>query len=157
MPPVSGVPQPSGASGARDANLERGGSGGRSAPGQLDGTLRVRGANAPIEILRDSSGVPHVRAATTHDAFFGQGFVHAQDRLWQMCFDRRRADGRLAEWLGPRAQVMDVFVRRVGIAASAQLDHAHFDDETRGVPKASATGVNALIQTGHIPYDACTP
>src|SRR5437879_2734157 len=130
MPPVSGVPQASGASGARDANLERGGSGGRSAPGQLDGTLRVRGADAPIEIFRDSSGVPHVRASTTHDAFFGQGFVHAQDRLWQMCYDRRRAAGRLAEWLGPRMAVMDVFARRLGIDASVKGDEATFDADT---------------------------
>ncbi len=121
---------------------------------QLDGTLQVGGLDASIEILRDSSGVPHVRASTTHDAFFGQGFVHAQDRLWQMCYDRRRADGRLAEWLGPRAQVMDAFVRRVGIAESARVDHQHFDDETRGVLDAYTEGVNAFLATDPpLPYE----
>src|SRR5438128_3904644 len=123
MPPVSGVPQ-------------------------LDGTLRVRGADASIEVFRDPSGVPHVRASTTHDAFFGQGFVHAQDRLWQMCYDRRRAAGRLAEWLGPRTAVMDVFARRLGIDASVKGDEATFDADTIALLDAYTAGVNAFIASG---------
>jgi len=113
----------------------------------LDGTLTIDGPDRPIAIVRDSSGVPHVRAQTTHDAFFGQGFVHAQDRLWQMVYDRHRAAGRLSEWLGPRApvQIMDVFCRRMDLVASAQRDEEHFDDETNGVLSAYAQGVNAFI------------
>jgi penicillin amidase len=116
---------------------------------KLDGTLNVGGLDAPVEVFRDSSGVPHVRATTTHDAFFGQGFVHAQDRLWQMVYDRRRAQGRLSEWLGPRepVQIMDVFVRRTGLAASAQEDHEHFDDGTKAVLDAYTEGVNAFISS----------
>jgi penicillin G amidase len=122
MPPVRGVPR-------------------------LDGTLTIAGPDRPIEILRDPSGVPHVRAQTTHDAFFGQGFVHAQDRLWQMVYDRHRAAGRLSEWLGPRSpvQIMDVFCRRMDLCASAQRDEEHFDEETTEVLAAYAQGVNAFI------------
>jgi len=124
MPPVRGVPS-------------------------LDGTLTLDGPERPIEILRDPSGVPHVRAETTHDAFFGWGFVHAQDRLWQMVYDRHRAAGRLSEWLGPRSpvQIMDVFVRRMGLADSARSDHEHLDDDTKDVLRAYADGVNAFLNS----------
>src|SRR5687768_16063961 len=96
----------------------------------LDGSLRVRGASGPIEVLRDQLGIPHVRAGSRGDAFFGQGFVHAQDRMWQMEYDRRRASGRLAELLGPRAVTFDAFMRRMRIAASAEGDEETFDDST---------------------------
>ncbi len=100
-----------------------------------------------IDVFRDSSGIPHVRARATRDAFFGQGFVHAQDRLWQMVYDRRRAQGRLSEWVGvhPPVQIMDVFARRMGLADAARRDYEMFDDETRSVLQAYADGVNAFI------------
>jgi penicillin amidase len=103
----------------------------------------------PIEIFRDSSGIPHVRAQNTRDAFFGQGFVHAQDRLWQMAYDRRRAQGRLSEWVGvhPPVQIMDVFARRTGLAAAARRDYDAFDDGTKAVLDAYASGVNAFISS----------
>ena len=62
---------------------------------QLDGTVRLAGLHGPVEVVRDSLGVPHIKAGSVHDAFFGQGFVHAQDRLWHMEYDRRRAPGPL--------------------------------------------------------------
>ena len=55
----------------------------------------------PVKVVRDSLGIPHIRAGSVHDAFFAQGYVHAQDRLWQMEYDRRRALGRWAEIAGP--------------------------------------------------------
>src|SRR6266545_5800163 len=67
---------------------------------QLDGELRVKGLSAPVEIVRDRWGVPHISAREPLDAFFGQGFCHAQDRLWQMELTRRLASGRLAEVFG---------------------------------------------------------
>ena len=57
-------------------------------------TLRLTGLSATVDVYRDPFGIPHVRAKSTHDAFFGQGFAAAQDRLWQMEYDRRRAYGR---------------------------------------------------------------
>ena len=65
----------------------------------IEGTIRIAGPGAPIEVLRDSYGIPHIRAQSLADAYFGLGFVHAQDRLWQMDIDRRIAAGRLAQGL----------------------------------------------------------
>ena len=114
---------------------------------ELGGTLRVSDLESDVHIYRDTLGVPHARAASTHDAFFAQGFVHAQDRLWQMCYDRRRAEGRLAEWLGPRALTLDIYCRRLGLVPAARSDYEAFDDETRDVLDAYTAGVNAFIAT----------
>jgi penicillin amidase len=110
-------------------------------------TVSVAGVDGPIEIYRDRFGIPHVRATTVHDAFFGQGFVHAQDRLWQMEFDRRRAAGTLAECAGRAALDMDILMRRLQLSDSARRDYAHVDDETRAMCEAYAGGVNAFLDT----------
>lgn len=117
----------------------------RAALPDLEGDLSVDGLDGPVEILRDGLGVPHIRAGSTHDAFFAQGFAHAQDRLWQMDYDRRRAAGRWAEWAGPAWVDQDVLMRRLGLAPSAEADYAAFDDETRAMFDAYAAGVNAFI------------
>ena len=113
----------------------------------MNGALRVPGVEGTVDIFRDELGIPHARAGSIHDAFFAQGFVHASDRLWQMCYDRKRAAGRIAEWLGPPALTLDVFVRRVDLDGSARADHDAFDDTTRGVLDAYAAGVNAFLKT----------
>ena len=64
------------------------------------GTVRLSGLDGHVDIFRDGFGIPHVRAGSAHDAFFGQGFATAQDRLWHMEVDRRRAYGRWAEYAG---------------------------------------------------------
>lgn len=104
----------------------------------------VRGLGARVEIWRDGLGIPHVRAASTRDAFVGQGFVHAQDRLWQMEYDRRRAYGRWAEVAGPDAVAQDVQMRRFRLEASARADYAAVDAVTRDMLDAFAEGVNAF-------------
>src|SRR3989304_1292811 len=71
----------------------------RSLP-QTSGRLRLRGLHGHAEVLRDRWGVPHIYAQDVHDLYFAQGFCHAQDRLWQMEFNRRLASGRLSGWLG---------------------------------------------------------
>src|SRR5258708_4138857 len=76
------------------------------------GRLLVNGLEARVEVLRDHYGVPHVFAASERDAFFGQGFVHAQDRLFQMDVLRRAGAGRISEWAGSRALEADRFLRR---------------------------------------------
>jgi len=126
----------------------------RAALPNLTGDLSLAGLDGPVEILRDSLGVPHIRANSTHDAFFGQGFAHAQDRLWQMDYDRRRAAGRWAEWAGPAWVDMDILMRRLGLAPSAEVDYAAFDDETRAMFDAYAAGVNAFIgSTATLPIE----
>jgi penicillin amidase len=72
---------------------------------QTDGVLKVTGLRAPVTIVRDGYGVPHIFAANEDDLFFAQGYVHAQDRLWQMELQRRQGRGTLAQLLGDDAIV----------------------------------------------------
>ena len=113
----------------------------------LTGTISLDGLEHQVEIYRDQYGVPHMRAQSVRDAFFVQGFVHAQDRLWQMEFDRRRAYGRWAEFAGSTAVPMDLFARRARLGASANVDYAGFSDKTKSMLEAYAEGVNAFIAT----------
>src|SRR5258706_11402067 len=69
----------------------------------IDGEVAARGLGAPVEVLRDAEGVPHLFAASERDGWFAMGYVHAQDRLWQMEFQRRVVRGQLSEVLGERA------------------------------------------------------
>jgi penicillin amidase len=104
-----------------------------------------------MDLFRDQLGIPHVRGKTVTDAFFGQGYAHAQDRWWQMCFDRRRAEGTLAEWLGPGRVRMDAFARRTGLASSARADYDALDAEAKAMCDAYAKGVNAWLATNPAP------
>ena len=110
-------------------------------------TLRLTGLEGPVEIVRDQLGIPHARAGSTHDAFFAQGFIHAQDRLWQLEFDRRRARGRWAACAGPTAIEQDAFMRRLQLDATSRADYEAFDGATRMMLDAYAAGVNAYIDT----------
>lgn len=114
---------------------------------ELRGALRLPGLRGRVEVWRDREGIPHVRAASLHDAFLAQGFVHAQDRLWHMEQDRRRAYGRWAECAGPAALAEDRQMRRFRLGASARADHAAANAETRAMLDAYAAGVNAFIRT----------
>jgi penicillin G amidase len=108
----------------------------------------------PVQIYRDRLGIPHLRAHSVPDAFFAQGFVHAQDRLWQMDFDRHRAYGRAAEYLGARAIPQDVLLRRLRLEASARADYSAVNVETRTMLEAYAAGVNAFVQaTNRLPIE----
>lgn len=98
-------------------------------------------------IIRDIDGIAHVRAQSTAAAFEAQGYAAAQDRLWQMELDRRRAAGRLAEIVGASGVASDAFHRRCDLAAAAQSDLAALSDETREVLDAYAAGVNRYLAT----------
>ena len=114
-------------------------------------TLTVAGPyapHAPVTIRRDAHGVAHVGAENEDDAWFGQGFAAAQDRLWQMEYDRRRATGRWAEVAGVSAVAGDRLARRMQLARSAKADVAAMSPETRAMFEAYAAGVNAFIATG---------
>jgi penicillin G amidase len=113
----------------------------------LDGPVALRGLTSSVEIWRDPDGIPHVDAATAADAFFAQGFVHAQDRLWHMEYDRRRAHGRWAEYAGRAALAQDIHYRRLGLGASALADYEALDADARTLLDAYAAGVNAFLGT----------
>jgi penicillin G amidase len=115
---------------------------------QLDGTVTVHGIHAPVTIVRDAHGVPHISATNEHDAWFGQGYAAAQDRLWQMEYDRRRATGRWAEAAGPSAVAGDRLARRLGLEWAARDDIDEMSDETRAMFEVYAAGVNAFLASG---------
>ncbi len=111
----------------------------------VQGQRRVPGVRASVEIIRDRWGIPHVFAQNIPDLLFAQGYVHAQDRLWHMEFNRRIASGRLSEIFGDVTLKEDRFLRTVGLRRSAERDLAQLDDENRGALEAYAAGVNAFI------------
>jgi penicillin amidase len=115
---------------------------------QVNGELAVPGLSAPVEIIRDDWGVPHIYAENEHDLFFAQGFVHAQDRLWQMEFNRRIGSGTLSAILGEPTLEIDRFMRTLGLRRSAERDLASADEEVRALLQAYADGVNAYVE-GH--------
>ncbi len=112
-----------------------------------DGTVELSGVTSPIEVLRDENGVPHVFAASERDAFFAQGFVHAQDRLWQMMVSRQSLSGRMAEWMGAVALREDRLNRTLRYAATAREDFDRLPAEDRALLAAYADGVNAYLES----------
>lgn len=113
----------------------------------IDTTYRVAGVTAPIDIVRDAYGIPHIYAQSAGDAYFALGFVHAQDRLWQMEMMRRHARGRLAEVLGDRALASDRLMRVLGLARLAEAQYDALAPPLREALEAYAAGVNAWRQT----------
>ena len=113
----------------------------------VSGELALDAIDSRIEIYRDAYGTPHILTQTVHDAFFGQGFATAQDRLWHMEFDRRRAYGRWAEVVGRAGVEQDVMMRRFQIGPSVEADYKAIDPETRAMMDAYAAGVNAFIES----------
>ena len=110
-----------------------------------DGELHLEGLQAPVEIIRDRWGVPHIYAQSEHDLFFAQGYVHAQDRLFQMEIARRLALGRLSEIFGEMALDTDRMARRFGFPRLARQEWESAPDDLRGMLLAYADGVNAFI------------
>ena len=101
---------------------------------QIDGEIRLTGLGAPIDIVRDAEGIPHIYAKSTDDAYFALGFVHAQDRLWQMEMNRRIAAGRMAEILGPNALATDRFLRTLGVRRNAEKIVGNLSADARAAP-----------------------
>lgn len=122
---------------------------------QTTGTIVASGLSAPTNVIRDKWGVPHIYAQNDHDLFFAQGYVHAQDRLWQMEWSRRVGSGTLAEILGQRGVDNDRFFRTLGARRAATMEWDAADDDTRAVLEAYAQGVNDFIQThrGSLPLE----
>ena len=100
----------------------------KTALARIDGTIAIPGLRGDVQVLRDESGVPHISAASIDDLFFAQGYVMAQDRLWQMEMWRRTAEGRLAEIVGPQAVARDRLARLLkyrGAADDAEWTSYH--------------------------------
>ncbi|SEL58211.1 penicillin amidase [Roseivivax marinus] len=108
--------------------------------------LSVAGLTADVEIVRDNSNVPHIFARSDRDAYFGLGYAHAQDRLWQMMLLRRTAQGRLSELFGRRTLETDSLIRRLDLYNLARSSVEAQTPETLDALEAYAAGVNARIE-----------
>ena len=117
----------------------------RSALPQLDGSLSVKGLSAPVNVTRDAHGVPAIEAANLEDLFFAQGYVTAQDRLWQMDVMRRFGSGELSEILGEDTLKIDREQRILGLRAAAKKSLGMASPRDRSYFDAYARGVNAFI------------
>jgi penicillin amidase len=117
----------------------------RSLPA-IAGELKVPGVDAGVEVIRDRWGVPHIYANTLHDLFFAQGFIHAQDRLFQMEMNRRTAQGQLSELFGEIALDTDRATRTFGFNRLGKVDWQQADAEIKSIFLAYTDGVNAYLR-----------
>ncbi|MFL6196331.1 MAG: penicillin acylase family protein [Thermoanaerobaculia bacterium] len=122
---------------------------------QTEGKLEVAGLTAPVEVVRDEWGVPSLYAANEHDLFFAQGYVHAQDRLWQMEMNRRTGAGELSALFGRALLPADRSLRALRVRAAAEADWKVLSPGTRAILQAYADGVNAFIAAnpGKLPVE----
>src|SRR5262249_39590412 len=127
----------------------------RSALPQLDGHLHADGLRAAVIVTRDTHGMPTLEAGSLEDLFFAQGYVTAQDRLWQMDVMRRFASGELSEILGDATLAIDREHRILGLRAAARKSLELANARDRGFLEAYAKGVNAEIASGanHLPIE----
>jgi penicillin amidase len=110
-----------------------------------DGRIVLAGLGAPVQIKRDTHGIPTIVAQSDRDAAFALGFVHAQDRLFQMDVMRHYGAGRLSEWLGSATLPVDRFTRTLGLYGLAERQYPRLSPELRGVLDGYAAGVNAYL------------
>jgi len=113
-----------------------------------DGSESVAGIDAPVEIVRDAHAIPHIYAQSRRDAAFAMGYVHAQDRLWQLEMQRRIGAARLAEVVGEPGLATDKFLRTLGLYRVAERNFERLSPEAQAVYRAYAAGVNAYLETG---------
>jgi len=119
----------------------------RSPLPQLDGRVAVPGISAKVRVVRDAHGVPTIEAATLEDLFFAQGYVTAQDRLWQMDMMRRAAAGELSEVIGEDAVKMDREQRILGLRLAAEAAEKNISARDRAYFDAYTRGVNAFLES----------
>ncbi len=112
---------------------------------QVSGSVAVAGLTAPVRIVRDTWGVPHIYARNQDDLFFAQGFTQAQDRLFQMDLWRRSAQGRLSEVLGPNFIERDAMTRRMQYRGDLDAEWASYGPDMKAIAEAFVRGVNAWV------------
>ena len=120
---------------------------------RIEGRIKLDGLGAQVDVVRDAEGVPHIYARSATDAYFALGFVHAQDRLWQLELNRRVAAGRISELLGTKTVDTDRFLRTLGVRRNAEKILTRLSPETRAVLDAYARGINAYLsqRSGPLP------
>ncbi|MBI1805224.1 MAG: penicillin acylase family protein [Ignavibacteriae bacterium] len=111
------------------------------------GSIVIAGLHRPVDVYRDASGIPHIQAQDDHDLMMAVGYVHAQDRLWQMDLMRRAGEGRLAEVLGDSAVALDRLFRTIDLKGIAARIKEQLHPESRQVLEDYAEGVNDFITT----------
>ena len=114
-------------------------------------TVPLPGLNSPASIVIDENGIAHIHARDERDLFFLQGYVHADDRIFQMDHNRRLASGTLAELLGSDALASDVQFRTIGLHRAAALSVEAMDKKTRAALDSYARGVNAWLAANQLP------
>ncbi|HET9908082.1 MAG TPA: penicillin acylase family protein, partial [Anaerolineales bacterium] len=112
---------------------------------QVDGEIQLEGLDGAVDIYRDNMGIPHIYATTTHDLFFAQGFVHAQDRFWQMDFWRHVGSGRVAEMFPSQVET-DAFIRTLGWRVTAEQEWEQLPPPLKDQLNAYTEGVNAYLK-----------
>lgn len=111
----------------------------------VDGEVAIAGLDASVDVIRDNMGVPHIYASSTHDVFMAQGYVHAQERFWQMDFWRHIGAGRLSEMFGESQVETDTFLRTLGWHEIAEAQYAAAPTDMKAIMDAYADGVNAYL------------
>jgi penicillin amidase len=112
---------------------------------QTSGEVHLQGLDGQVDVYRDDYGIPHIYASSEHDLFFAEGYVHAQDRFWQMDFQRHTSAGRLSELLGSTTEDVDKFLRTMGWERVAREELNNMDDTSRLMLESYAEGVNAYL------------
>src|SRR5688572_13636123 len=113
---------------------------------QIDGEVKVDGLDAAVDIYRDAMGIPHIYATTSHDLFFAQGYVHAQERFWQMDSWRHIGSGQLSEMFGGGQVETDAFLRTLGWRQTAEAEWEGLSPESKAILLAYTDGVNAYLK-----------
>lgn len=125
----------------------------RNARPVVTGALKLLGVRDKIEVIRDKWGIPHIYASNHHDLFMAQGFIHAQERMWQMELNRRTAKGQLAAAFGEIALSTDRLMRTLGFSRLGKTDHEQAEAHTREVVQAYTAGVNAYLDRKKLPVE----
>ncbi|MBU8895096.1 penicillin acylase family protein [Corallococcus sp. M34] len=120
---------------------------------RTQGTRTLQGLHGKVEVIRDTWGVPHLFANDEHDLFFAQGYVHAQDRMWQLEMGRRIGNGRLASAVGPMGVAADQLMLTLGLRRVAEHTWEQVDPEARAMLEAYAAGINARVANEPLSYE----
>jgi len=113
---------------------------------QIDGEIKVDGLDGSVDIYRDRMGIPHIYASTSHDLFFAQGYVHAQERFWQLDAWRHIGSGTLSEMFGEAQVSTDSFLRTLGWKRVAEQEWEQLTPESKAILQAYTDGVNAYLK-----------
>jgi penicillin G amidase len=113
---------------------------------ETNGEIKLSSLKAPVTVVRDEYGVPHIQAENEHDLFLAQGYVQAQDRLFQMDLSRRQASGRLSEVIGKAAIDRDKYFRTLGLRRAAEASYNQYSEQGKNTLEWFAEGVNLYIK-----------